>query len=96
MRERTGNDVDVKHNHEGRVCDPHCPAWARLPLGPITSRENAIAAGERARIVAWLRSFEVLMGGTLEREEEAAQEALLMVVADAIERGDHLYVGPNE
>jgi hypothetical protein len=19
--------VDVKHNHEGRVCDPHCPAW---------------------------------------------------------------------
>jgi hypothetical protein len=21
--------VDVKHNHEGRVCDPHCPAWQK-------------------------------------------------------------------
>jgi hypothetical protein len=50
---------------------------------------NGVRA-ERDRVVAWLRSFEVIRGGTLSAEEDAAHEALLTVVADAIERADHV------
>lgn len=53
------------------------------PVGP-TVREG---------IVRWLRSFALLRGATLGAEEDAANEALLTVVADALERGDDLEDG---
>lgn len=66
-----------------------------VPDSVMRGVEQGMTA-ERSAIVEWLRAFAVLRGGALTADEDAAHEALLMVVADAIERGDHVSSGTTK
>jgi hypothetical protein len=77
--------VDVKHNHEGRVCDPHCPAWQKDNYHEERARQkDAVRAEERAAIVAWLRKT-----GRYDNPWNLSD------VADAIEKGEHRKTPPT-